>query len=650
MNKNLLYISALSILLFANSCERQLTVETPSKFNKEFVFDSEEYANNAMLGAYSFMGESGYHQLEYVYCQNTDVECNYDCKEAPQNNRLDMFSLRGGLLANFNYNLTIWNIVYKTIDRCNLVIEGLMGKDGATYNALVGEAYTLRAFSYLQGIEIWGDIPYFDYSASLGKELDLPKTDHNVILSKELQHLVDHQANMKWSTEVDEGIERVNRDFCLGLIAKLAMFRAGYGMTKEGVMRKADEYLSPANDPDLQVVYSIDGKTKTAVTCAQYFEMAADYCKYFMSINDRALIADFSEVFMNENKYIAPKGSEVLFEIPHCDRAGQIGYANGANYSKGKQGSAGVQLKFCPSYVFTFDEADTRLLATVGMTKWASDIAYCDDVNKFCCLKWNRKEVPIDLGADSKEGTGINWPIMRYSDVLLMLAEAENEINNGPTALAKEQLKKIRRRAFPQNTWGEKVDAYVDGLNSYEDFFNAIVDERSWEFGGEALRKWDLARWNIYGKKINAAKNFIIKAGRASQSSIVKIEPELKEYTKYADYAYYTKQNNKLTFLNINKKLSNPPSATITSKSTEWAQENWNGKYAKMNMTYSFCKLNKTDPAASTYNANYDLIFCGYKDPTGLSAVPYLMAISATTVANSKYLNNEGYAHVTFEN
>lgn len=46
------------------------------------------------------------------------------------------------------------------------------------------------------------------------------------------------------------------------------------------------------------------------------------------------------------------------------------------------------------------------------------------------------------------------------------------------------------------------MEAYVDALGTKEDFFNAIVQERAWEFGGEKHRRYDLARWNLYGKTL----------------------------------------------------------------------------------------------------------------------------------------------------
>ena len=66
----------------------------------------------------------------------------------------------------------------------------------------------------------------------------------------------------------------------------------------------------------------------------------------------------------------------------------------------------------------------------------------------------------------------------------------------------KDALKQVRKRAFAEKDHAEKVEAYVDALGTKEDFFNAIVQERAWEFGGEKHRRYDLARWNLYGKTL----------------------------------------------------------------------------------------------------------------------------------------------------
>ena len=99
--------------------------------------------------------------------------------------------------------------------------------------------------------------------------------------------------------------------------------------------------------------------------------------------------------------------------------------------------------------------------------------------------------------------TGINWCIMRYSDVLLMAAEAnvwlaENG-GDGNLGEARTYVKEVRRRNFSDALQATKVDAYVDNAS---DLMQVIKDERMFEFGGEAIRKFDLIRWGELSQKV----------------------------------------------------------------------------------------------------------------------------------------------------
>jgi hypothetical protein len=111
--------------------------------------------------------------------------------------------------------------------------------------------------------------------------------------------------------------------------------------------------------------------------------------------------------------------------------------------------------------------------------------------------EWMKRKVT------STNDDGLNWMYMRYADVVLMAAEAINELD-GPAAAA-PYLKMIRDRAFPNNA--AKVTTYMASVvGSKEAFFNAIVNERALEFTGEMLRKADLIRWNLLGTKLAEAK------------------------------------------------------------------------------------------------------------------------------------------------
>lgn len=106
-----------------------------------------------------------------------------------------------------------------------------------------------------------------------------------------------------------------------------------------------------------------------------------------------------------------------------------------------------------------------------------------------------RKFVRNYAGQDRADGD-FNWPVIRLADVFLMYAEADNEINNGPTAKSISLVNRIRHRGnLPPLT-----NAMTAG---HDAFFDAIEQERIVELLAEGHRVWDLRRWrrleNVYG-------------------------------------------------------------------------------------------------------------------------------------------------------
>ncbi len=203
-----------------------------------------------------------------------------------------------------------------------------------------------------------------------------------------------------------------------------------------------------------------------------------------------------------------------------------------------------------PHYLYSFDPDDSRRTLAVAFYKYndAPRMEIYTDPSQYRIAKWSVKwmtnaYIEANRNAGNKLLTGINWTLMRYSDVLLMFAEAENELN-GPTALAKEALKEVRRRAFPVDVHAEMVEAYVNNLGGEEEFFNAIVDERALELGGESVRKFDLIRWNMLYEKITEARELNRK--------IVYGEPPYDHLPEYLYFKYREDDPEDLDFESLN--------------------------------------------------------------------------------------------------
>src|SRR5690606_35960027 len=108
-----------------------------------------------------------------------------------------------------------------------------------------------------------------------------------------------------------------------------------------------------------------------------------------------------------------------------------------------------------------------------------------------------RREEEI-LKPKAAHETPINFPLLRFADILLMYAEVENEINNGPTTLGYDAINQVRRRAFGKLLPGAtNINEHdLAGLD-YDSFTATLRDERSRELCFESLRRGDLIRWGI---------------------------------------------------------------------------------------------------------------------------------------------------------
>ncbi len=106
------------------------------------------------------------------------------------------------------------------------------------------------------------------------------------------------------------------------------------------------------------------------------------------------------------------------------------------------------------------------------------------------CGKWRREALYEGHQNAKNLHTGINFPLLRYSDVLLMYAEAKNE-DEGPSEELYDFVKEVRDRA------GIATRPYGD-YASQEAFRQFVRNERGRELVFEALRKYDLIRWGIF--------------------------------------------------------------------------------------------------------------------------------------------------------
>jgi hypothetical protein len=593
--RNLFIIAIASLVLF--SCKKHLDTTSPSEFTTAYVFSNETDAQMAVSGVYALFNQDAFtSRVSNNFTGNTDVEVG-PVGAAPDNSRRDIWSFEAGD-ANADLN-TVWNNAYKAINLANEVIAGVNTsaiKDNKMMKQIKGEALTLRAFWYYLLMNHWGDVPFKTTPTRAGDNFYLPRTGRDTILTSLINDLIEIEPDMYWADQLDYGIQRINREFVMGMIARLSLMRGGYWLYPDMTMKRKEDYR-------------------------KYYEIANTYCKKLIGMKPHNM-SDFATVFNTINKGGKPNNDDVLYQVAFQPGFGDVGWSIGVTVASGPKnpyGSTTIQINLTPTYYHSFDTTDLRQPVTCSI------IAYNDTLGQnptgtgsITANKWNRLLLPTPPGSASAKGTGIDWPLMRYADVLLMLAETENELNGGPTGDAINALKTIRRRAFVQSAWPEKVDAYVASVSTGKDaFFNAIVNERAWEFGGECLRKYDLERWNIYGQKIVETKNALNQMGREANAGTGTVP----------DYMYYKRNaNGTITWLNKFTKVTGVPVVNVPS-----VGDNPNG-YLRQSWALSLYSATNPDNAA-----DYTLRqWRGYKDATGTAPVRYILPVHSSVVTSSR--------------
>jgi hypothetical protein len=116
--------------------------------------------------------------------------------------------------------------------------------------------------------------------------------------------------------------------------------------------------------------------------------------------------------------------------------------------------------------------------------------------------KWDINKYVKEHFPDANLST-VNWYYLRYADVLLLYAEALNEMLKAPNAEAYAAVNMVRRRGFGKPVGVADAECDLPTGLSYEEFKKAVQDERSYELCFEGHRRQDLVRWGIYYKTIN---------------------------------------------------------------------------------------------------------------------------------------------------
>ena len=565
-------ITFLSLVAACTMASCDFLEKEPYKITPENYFQNETEVSNFLTGIYANLSQTSFYGNDYMVLAGGDDLEFY----GGSTGRISNTGLICNNTTTSDAAVTqFWADLYSGIERANMLLEhidnvpSMSAEKTAQYKS---EARFLRAFYYFNLVQCWGDVPLkleSTYSSGTVTDKDIARTDKNVIykfIVKEMEEAADE--GLLSAKDLGYKPNRISKSAAWGILARVYLFWAGehnrddqpepaeaksyferashFGQLVMGEGHElaedywdtfidmcSDKYnTSGSNESIWEVEFAGDG-TGDVRSEGRIGNTIGLQCADFSSQSSLVGKADpgYSYGFL----WATPKLYDLYTSNNDKERftwniAPFTYRALDSDADKDIQGKTGIVGR-------TFENQELYELVTGS--GWYGEKSYDYDgadegkefVNKgsqrgdvykkavapekvrkdLCCAKFRREYEPA--AKRNKNLTSINFPILRYSDVLLMVAEAENEYWGSPTDLAKECLRDVRIRAGISDNTNE--------LNSQIAFRNAIKDERAMELCFEFTRRFDLIRWGEFVDKMNEQVDLALSGINWNQGSQV---------------------------------------------------------------------------------------------------------------------------------
>ena len=457
------YIKAtVFVLLFAlisPSCKKFLTEDPKNVVAITNFYKTENDAITAVNAIYSYLNSLSSGSFAGVYLNSFWVTAGLASDEM---NNQEIFAPYNDQTATFTYGSQhtalqeIWSTHYKTITIANIAIERipLIQMDPTLRTRLVNEAKFLRGLMYFDMVRMFGSIPL------VLKELEpltpgIAGTDD--IYAQIITDFTDAEA-LPLNYPPGNGRGRATSGAAKAMLAKLYLTRGDY-------------------------------------------ESCIQKCKEVINSGEYALWDDFADVF----KLSSRGGKEAIFSVGFGDAGGAIIFWEVGQFlvrllppalsAEGVENAQGWQVPTQNLYD-SYDPNDRRRSVTF-VTEVHNPDGSITSINPYIQKYWDRAAEP------KGNGTANDYPVIRYADVLLMLAEASNETGNSADAYT--YINMVRKRArFDGSVYRDALPDYTN--LSKEEFRAAVLKERRWEFVAEGQRWFDLVRTRTLETLVPIAK------------------------------------------------------------------------------------------------------------------------------------------------
>jgi SusD family. len=463
------------LLLLGSGCSKFLEERDPSNLAPDNFYTIPEHAEAAIASVYAgtrFIGDgagifsSNWQLLEAVTGTSTT--------ETAQNS--DLNNLYGLIYdPNTGHVINYWNGIYRVIAQANLVLEkvpGITPMDDAQKKRILGEAKFLRAWAYFYAVRLWGDVPLITKPQTLQSEDFFPKraTAESVYTLIVEDLIAAEEAGLPWMNKNG----RVSLAAVKSELALVYLTMAGFPLSKG-----ATHYKLAAD------------KANEVITYAKANPAAIDLFATYAEVHRETLKNEKEHIFMIQyNSVVAGNPMDNMYpNFKPVTFNGASGTGSTVptrqfynSYEAGDERAKDREGYFYTSY-FTNGNGALFQLGAPYIFKHFNTIANGSS------------------GVAGTRNNNLNVPVIRYAEILLVYAEAQNELG-APTQDAYDAFKRIRDRA--------KLVTPAFGTYSQTTFREAVWRERWHELCYEQITWFDMVRLRkVYNETTQGFDNFV---------------------------------------------------------------------------------------------------------------------------------------------
>ncbi len=443
--KTKFFVMLLLLTCSMSSCKKFLE-ELPRDFvSPENYFNTENEINTALVGVYDVMGSAAlYGEFLWSQLEVTTDESFY--RQSTTTIGLQVYNYD----SNNSTIQVVWRALYAGIERANIVLANIDKPQMSDANRAVvrGEALFLRAYYYFLLVSNYGDVPLVLTPTGSVNNPEIARTPMKEVYAQILADMVAAEGLVKPITAYTYA-GRVSKSAVQGIIARVCLKMAGF----------------PLKD-------------------VSKYQMAADYSKRVITSGLHSLNPSYQQIFINhmQDLYDLKEGIwEVEFQgnllAPGVNETGRLGVLGGLAGTNATIGNSYGQWNGTRVFYDIFSPQDLRRDWNIGFyyysgattTKVFQTVAEAKSVGKW------RREYEL-LTPKNANYNGANFPLLRYADVLLMYAEAVNEIS-GPTNEIVDYINLVRQRGAGKILNGKNIYSInvVNGGTGYTTVPNVVL-------------------------------------------------------------------------------------------------------------------------------------------------------------------------------